>query len=161
MKWIKRQDNFSAEHFSLLKNDSVVLDLKFNLHTNTARVECGGNKRAFMIEEGGLFRNSVVFRNEYGIEIGYLHFENTNGTEGFVQMEDEKFNFTINSDAQSKITFFIDDSPAPAGTCLLPEKNAFNFSRNNGSAKTPLRSALLLVMGWYFYQPLLRTADVV
>ena len=54
MKWIKNQNGPSFEHYSLLKNDKAVLELRFNYHTNTARVECEDEKRAFMIDNGVL-----------------------------------------------------------------------------------------------------------
>jgi hypothetical protein len=155
MRWVKRPDNFSIEHYSLLNEESAVLELKFNHQTNTARVDSGGHKRAYMIEEAGLFRNGIVFRNEYGIEIGYLHFENA-GTGGYVQMEDEKYNFTISNTASPKIVFYHAGSAVPVSTCGLPPNEVLSFLINEGLKKNPMQSALLLVMGWYLYSPVLK-----
>jgi hypothetical protein len=152
MKWVKRPDNFSIEYYSLLKNDLPVLELKFNHHTNTARIEYDGRKRAFMIEEAGLFRNGIVFRNEYGVEIGYLHFENI-VTEGYVQMEDEKFSFAINNSVSPKIVFYSAESPVPVATCMLPPREVLSFAISGNLKKNPMQSAMLLVMGWYLYLP--------
>lgn len=155
MRWVKRPDNFSIEHYSLLKDELPVLELKFNHHTNTARVEADGSKRAFMIEEAGLFRNGIVFRNEYGIEIGYLHFE-TAANEGYVQIEDEKLSFVINNTVSPNIVFYAAESPVPVATCGLPQKDVLSFSVHNNLKKNPMQTAMLLVMGWYLYKPVLK-----
>jgi hypothetical protein len=161
MRWVRKQNNFSIEHFSLLKGDSPVLDFKFSPDSNTARVECEGRKRVFIIEYGGLFRNSIIFRNEYGIEIGHLHFENAGGTEGYVQMEDERFSFKINDGTLPKIIFYSGNSPSPAGSCLLPDRKTMNAALNDKLNKNHLQSSLMLVMGWYLYLPIVKKATVI
>jgi hypothetical protein len=156
MRWVKKQEAFFAEHFSLLNEDSPVLELRFNAHTNTARVECDGEKRAFMIEYGGLFRNSILFKNEYGYEIGHLHVENNNGAEGYVQIENERFSYAVNNTSLPKLDFYNTDSVAPVGSCLLPDKSVAGFSKTIDFRKQPLNAALILLVGWYLCLPLLK-----
>jgi hypothetical protein len=159
MQWVKRQDNFSIQHFSLLKDDATVLELKFYHQTNTARVEYNGRKRAFMIEEAGLFRNGIVFRNEYGVEIGYLHFEGS-ATEGYVQIEGEKFSFAISNAPLPEIVFYTSETHTPVATCALPARDVLNFSPKGNNRKSPLQSAMLLVIGWYLYVPVIKGLSV-
>jgi hypothetical protein len=149
MRWIKNQNGPSFEHYSLLKNDAAVLQLKFNYHTNTARIECEGEKRAFMIDNGTIHRNKILILNEYGFEFGQLYYEIEQSREGYVQIENKELSYVIETSNQPRILFYDETSPTPVYNCLLPENAAISFSLNQNMKNNPVSAALLLLLGWY------------
>ena len=156
MKWIKNQNGPSFEHFSLLENDSAVLQLKFNYHTNTARIEYEDEKRAFMIDNGTILKNKILILNEYGFEFGQLYYENEHSREGYVQIENKEFSYVIEASHQPRILFYDETSPTPVHHCVLPEKAAIAFSLNQHIKNNPVSAALVLLLGWYLFLPVLK-----
>ena len=156
MKWIQNQNGPSFQHYSLLKNDNRVLDLKFNYHTNTARIEFEGEKRAFMIDNGALLKNKILILNEYGLEFGQLTYENELSSEGYIQIENKEFRYVVDSSNQSRLAFYDDSSPAPINTCTLPDQSAVDFSLNKNIKNSPASAALMLLLGWYLHLPVLK-----
>ena len=156
MKWIKNQNVHSFEHYSLLENDGVVMELRFNYHTNTARVECEGEKRAFMIDNGALLKNKILILNEYGFEFGQLSYENDHSSEGYIQIEDKELRYVIDPSNQPRVLFYDESSPAPMSNCNLPERSAIDFSLNQNIKNNPVSAALMLLLAWYLYMPVLK-----
>lgn len=156
MKWVKNQDALSSEHYTLLTKDSPALELKFNYHTNTARVAFEGEKRAFMIDNGALLRNKILILNEYGLEFGQLSYENDLSSEGYILIENKEFRYVIDSSAQPKIMLYDESSPAPISSCMLPEQKAVDFSLNKNIKNNAVNAALILLASWYLYLPVLK-----
>jgi len=149
MKWIMNQNALSFEHYTLLEKDTPVLDLKFNYHTNTARISLEGEKRAFMIDNASALKNKILILNEYGLEFGQLSYENEISSEGFIQIENKEFRYVIDSSGHPRILFYNESSQAPVVSCLLPERKAVDFSLNKNIKNNATSAALILLMGWY------------
>jgi hypothetical protein len=157
MKWIKNQNGPYFEHYSLQKDDKTVLELKFNYHTNTARAQWEGEKRAFMIDNSASLKHKILVLNEYGFEFGQLNYENELSAEGFIQIENKELRYVINTSVAPRIILYNESSPAPVVSCILPEKSAVDFSLNKNIKNSPVNGALMLLLGWYLNLPVLRT----
>jgi len=155
MKWIMNPTALSFEHYTLFEKDAPVLDLKFNYHTNTARISLEGEKRAFMIDNASSLRNKILLLNEYGLEFGQLSYENEISSEGFVQIENKELRYVIDSSIQPRVIFYNESSPVPVISCLLPERKAIDFSLNKNIKNNVASAALILLMGWYLRVPVL------
>src|SRR6188474_785021 len=83
------------DSYELKENDDTVLEIRYKPDMHTARVVTHEERRVLIIENEGLLRIKMAIKNEYGIRIGSLIFDNFSDTHGSVEMEDNKFRFII------------------------------------------------------------------
>ena len=90
---IKRIPGLDSYH--LKENDNTVLEIRYKPDMHTARVVTHEERRVLIIENEGLLRIKMVIKNEYGIQIGLLTYDNFSDTHGSVEIENARFRFSI------------------------------------------------------------------
>ena len=154
MKWAYVKNSGTADYYTLLNNNIPVLEMKYNHHTDTARVNYKEEKRAFMIHRNDDIKNRVCLQNEYGFNIGFLAYENLSEHEGIVEMENEKYRFTVGSYTPPKFSVYNESSITPLASVEIARGTSIPDSTNNRLfEKSFLHAALLLVLCWYLYLP--------
>jgi len=83
------------DRYELKENDDTVLEIRYKPDMHTARVLTHLERRVLIIENEGLLRIKMAIKNEYGIRIGSLTYDNFSDTHGSVEIEDLKFRFHI------------------------------------------------------------------
>jgi len=156
MKWVYVKSTATVDHYTLLKDDSPFLQLKYNHHTDTARVNYNEEKRAFMIQPNDEIKNRICLQNEYGFDLGYLAYDHLSEYEGLVQMEDKKYRFKAEPGISAKLLVYQESSIAP----LVSYEISGNTLNNRLFEKSPLQAALLLVLCWCLYLPVKNKAAV-
>lgn len=147
MKWETVTSGIGHMVYALWNNGRKLLTLDFH-STNYARIECDGEKRAFMIRYEGFLKNKLVMRNEYGIRIGHVSSENN---ENFISLNDERLFYTITNEKEPRAIIYKESKEKPLAVCAL----------NLGNDKSILPSAnlsvthqsLLLALCWYLFLP--------
>lgn len=161
MKWAYVKNSGTADYYTLLKNNTPVLEMKYNHHTDTARVNYKEEKRAFMIHLNDDIKNRVCLQNEYGFNIGFLAYEQLSQHEGIVQIENEKYRFAPEPAIPGKFFVYNESLITPlanfeitGGTTMPDSANSRLFE------KSYLHAALLLVLCWFLYIPVKSSASV-
>jgi len=91
----------------LLKEDgTTVLKLQYKQDRHTARIETGNEKRVLMIENEGLLRTRLILKNEYGIRIGSMTFDNFSDTHGSVEIENTKYRFFMTNKPDPELNIY-------------------------------------------------------
>src|SRR4030095_16170681 len=85
------------DRYELKENDDTVLEIRYKPDMHTARVLTHQERRVLIIENEGLLRIKMAIKNEYGIRIGSLTFDNFSDAHGSVEIEDTKYRFSIQS----------------------------------------------------------------
>jgi hypothetical protein len=156
MKWIRNSNDSVNEHYILVKENDPVLKLKFNTHTNTARVQCDNEKRAFIIQRAGLPKNKVFIQNEYGFDMGQLVYENNSGNAGVVQIEHKRYKYNLHTAPLIGVKIYRESDNLPVVNCELDNSEIIpstDFSNNHIFEKSYIHAALLMVLCWYLFLP--------
>lgn len=83
------------DSYELKENDDTVLEIRYKPDMHTARVVTHAERRVLIIENEGLLRIKMAIKNEYGIRIGSLTYDNFSDTHGSVEIEKTKYRFRI------------------------------------------------------------------
>ena len=83
------------QDYLLKEDDNTVLKLRYKQDMHTARVETEKERRVLIIDNEGLLRTKLVLKNEYGIRIGSMTYDNFSHTQGTVEIENTKYRFFI------------------------------------------------------------------
>lgn len=154
MKWIVVSKTSEQELYELWLKDKKVMALEFHPSTNSARISSDEEQRVFHLRKEGLLKNKTVLRNEYGIRIGRLGYEKWDANHGYVELGNEKFNYTIGNNPMAELRISRDNSEEPLVVCGLKVKNdstPVHFSNQN--ELSPSEYMLLLSLCWYIVLP--------
>ena len=154
MQWQSVKSTTGQREYALWHNSKKVILLTFHPSSNSARVESAKEKRVFLIRNEGFLKNKTVMRTEYGIRIGQLRFENK---ENFVEINDEKFFYTIREDLVPEVVIYKESKEEPFMVCSL-NIDSTHFTQNK-TLPASLESGLLLSMCWYLMMPSLKEKE--
>ena len=83
------------DRYELKENDNTVLEIRYKPDMHTARVVTHEERRVLIIENEGLLRIKMAIKNEYGVSIGSLSYDNFSDTNGSVEFEKTRYRFRI------------------------------------------------------------------
>ena len=83
------------QDYLLKEDDKTVLKLCYKNDLHTARVQTENERRVLTIDDEGLLKTKSVLKNEYGIRIGSLNYDNFSDTQGSVDIENIKYRFIV------------------------------------------------------------------
>ena len=139
-KKISGQDNYQ-----LRENDNSVIEITYKPETHNARVETNSERRVLIIEDEGLLRIKMAIKNEYGIRIGSLSYDNFSDTHGIVEIEDNKFRFVIQHEPAPELHIYKGSHRNLIYSCQL------SFDVNSlKEAKSHFASSIITVT-WYLF----------
>lgn len=152
MKWTVVSKSAKQEVYHLVNKDNIVLTLEFHPFTNAARIKTTGEKRVFQIRKEGFLRNKTVLRNEYGVRIGQLDYEKSNSNEGNIELNDEKFSYSVQNNSQSEILIYRENKEEPLAVCgLKTDEGKHSIKPKN--KLSPSQHFLLMSLCWYLFLP--------
>lgn len=154
MKWISvNKEKQKNNAYELWYNDKKILSLSFSNITKIARIETDSDKRVFFVEKKGFLQNKTVIRNEYGIKLGQLSSEKNAADEGSIEMDGNKYGYSLNGDNEAAITVFGNDTTVsrPFLYCNLPAviDNATALVKRSISFHDTKVPFLLMALCWY------------
>jgi hypothetical protein len=142
MNIISLQNNPGQQDYLLKEDDRTVLKLRYNNDRHIARVETGKEKRVLIIEEQGLLRTLLVLKNEYGVRIGSLHYDNFSATHGTVDIENTKYRFDLKQNGSPELHVYERSRRNLIYSCQLIIEN------NNSKAVV---ASLVIAITWYLF----------
>src|SRR5512138_3736374 len=134
----------SQEHqeYLLKEDEKTVLKLRYKNDRHIARVETENERRVLMIEDEGLLRTLLVLKNEYGVRIGSLNYDNFSDTHGVVDIENVKYRFYVRNAESPELSIYKGSRKNLIYSCQLS---------NEQSSSKPARASLIISVSWYLF----------
>jgi hypothetical protein len=93
MKWIRTSQNPRQEIYELWRKEEKQLAINYHPAMGSLRIIVENEKRVFLLSREGLLRQKTVLRNEYGIKMGQLIYEDA--AKGQLELNNQKFLFGL------------------------------------------------------------------
>lgn len=130
----------------LLKEDGkTVLKLRYKKDVHTARVETEKERRVLIIDDEGLLKTKSVLKNEYGIRIGSLNYDNFSDTHGLVDIEKIKYRFIVKKGEVTELNIYKGSRRNLVYNCQLL------FDDTSSRIKGSQTASLIIAVSWYLF----------
>lgn len=144
MRWESIKSATDQKEFILWHNNKKAISLVFHLATNSARIETAGEKRVFQVRREGFRRNRTAMRNEYGVLIGLIRYENK---EPLIELNNERFSYHFRNNPLPELVVSKEATEKPFAVCTM---NILSESLSTSKpVSSNLESCLLLSLCWY------------
>lgn len=98
MKWLSITTRAQEKIYELWNSKKKLLALAYHPASGTLRVSADDEKRVFLIGREGFLRRRTVLRNEYGIRIAQLTYDNNQDNQGMIDVNGEDFSYMLQND---------------------------------------------------------------
>ena len=143
------------DNYQLKENNDIVLEINYKPETHIARVETNNERRALIIENEGLLRIKMVVKNEYGVRIGSLTYDNFSDTHGSVEIEDARFRFVIQQEPKPELHIYKGSRRNLIYNCDL------FFDDDHSKEIRSLSAASIIAVSWYLFSKAVVTEKAV
>lgn len=138
--------NVSGQQDYILKEgDKTVLRLRYKNDLHTARIETENERRVLMIEDEGLLRTKLVLKNEYGVRIGSLMYDNFSTAQGTIEIEHTKFRFFIDHNSNPTLHIYKGSRRNEIYNCEL------SFDDHDPKVVKSQPPAFTMALSWYLF----------
>ena len=138
--------NIAGQQDYLLKEDgNTVLKLRYKKDLHTARVETEKERRVLIIDDEGLLKTRLILKNEYGVRIGSLSYDNFSDTHGSVEIENIKYRFVITHGAAPELKIYKGSRRNLIYSCQL------SFDDDNSKKANLQPSSFIIAVSWYLF----------
>lgn len=145
MNIVSVNNSTSQQDYLLKEDDKTVLKLRYKDDVHIARVETENQRRVLIIEDEGLLRTLLVLKNEYGVRIGSLNYDNFSAYHGSVDIENTKYRFDVKESATTELHIYKGSRKTLIYSCQL----LFDDYKSKG-VKQALAS-LIISVTWYLF----------
>jgi hypothetical protein len=132
------------DSYQLKENDNTVLEIRYKPDMHTARVVTHEERRVLILENEGLLRIKMVIKNEYGIQIGSLTYDNFSDTHGLVEFENTRFRFSIQHVPVPELHIY-------KGRRDLIYSCQLSFDDNNVKEAKSQSASFIIAVSWYLF----------
>ena len=132
------------DSYQLKENDNTVLEIRYKPDMHTARVVTHEERRVLIIENEGLLRIKMAIKNEYGIQIGSLVYDNFSDTQGSVEIENTRFRFSIQHTPVPELHIY-------KGRRNLIYSCQLSFDDNNTKEAKSQSASFIIAVSWYLF----------
>jgi hypothetical protein len=132
------------QDYVLKEDDKTVLKLRYKKDLHTARIETEKERRVLIIDNEGLLKTRLVLKNEYGIRIGSLNYDNFSDTHGSVDIENIKYRFIIQYGEKTELNIYKGSRRNLIYNCQL------SFDNNSKEVRSQ-SSSLIIAVSWYLF----------
>jgi len=142
MNIVSVNSNQDQQDFLLKEDDKTVLKLRYKNDLHIARVETEKEKRVLIVDNEGLLRTMLILKNEYGIRIGSLNYDNFSDSHGIVDIENTKYRFSVSQTATPELYICKGSKKNLIYSCSLPVSDK--------NSKVAFAS-LIIAVSWYLF----------
>jgi uncharacterized UPF0146 family protein len=135
------------ESFQLKENDDTVLEICYKTELHTARVRTNNERRVLIIEDESFLKIKLAIKNEYGVPIGSLTWDNFSDTQGSVEIEGIKFRFIIADESSPYLEIYKNRKLIYSCQMAL-DKSSIKEMRSHSSSS-------VIAVTWYLCQKML------
>jgi len=133
------------QDYLLKEDDKTVLKLCYKKDLHTARVETEKEKRVLIIDDEGLLKTKSVLKNEYGVRIGSLNYDNFSDSQGSVDIDNIKYRFKLKNGETPELNIYKGSRRNLVYNCQLVSEDI--SSRIKGSQT----ASLIIAVSWYLF----------
>ena len=133
------------QDYLLKEEDKTVLKLRYKQDLHTARLETEKERRVLLIEDEGLLRTRLILKNEYGVRIGSLTYDNFSDTHGSVEIENTRYRFIVQHGSAPELNIYKGSRRNLIYTCQL------SFDDDNSKAAKVRPSSFIIAVSWYLF----------
>jgi hypothetical protein len=133
------------QDYLLKEDDKTVLKLRYKKDLHTARVETEKERRVLIIDDEGLLKTKSVLKNEYGIRIGSLNYDNFSDTNGLVDIENIKYRFIVKNGEVPELNIYKGSPRNLVYNCQLV------FDDISSRIKGSQTASLIIAVSWYLF----------
>ena len=133
------------QDYLLKEDDKTVLKLCYKKDLHTARVETEKERRVLIIDDEGLLKTKSVLKNEYGVRIGSLNYDNFSDSQGSVDIENIKYRFNVKNGEAPELNIYKGSRRNLVYNCQLVSDDI--SSRIKGSQT----ASLIIAVSWYLF----------
>ena len=138
--------NISGQQDYILKeDDKTVLKLRYKKDLHTARIETETERRVLIIDDEGLLKTKSVLKNEYGIRIGSLNYDNFSDTQGSVDIEGVKYRFIVKNGEVPELNIYKGSRRNLVYSCQVV------FDDISSRIKGSQTASLIIAVSWYLF----------
>lgn len=130
--------------YELKENDNTVLEIRYKPDMHTARVVTHQQRRVLIIENEGLLRIKMAIKNEYGVRIGSLTYDNFSDTHGSVEFERTKYRFRIQHTPAAELHIY-------KGRRELVYSCQLSFDDNHSKEAKSQSASFIIAVTWYLF----------
>ena len=131
--------------YKLMENENTVLSVRYKPELHTARVESEKGQRILIIDNEGLLRNKKAIKNEYGVKIGSLHFDNFSDHSGVIEFDNSKYKFDIVKQPVSELHIYNHSKSKLIYKCNIA------IDKSNDELSNDQNSSFLIAVSWYLF----------
>ncbi len=106
MKWLSITTRVQEKIYELWNSKEKLLALAYHPASGTLRISADDEKRVFLIGREGFLRRRTVLRNEYGIRIAQLIYDNNQDNQGTIDAYGEDFTYILHDDPNPKASIY-------------------------------------------------------
>ncbi|HET6722947.1 MAG TPA: hypothetical protein VFH07_09370 [Chitinophagaceae bacterium] len=132
------------DSYELKENDDTVLEIRYKPDMHTARVVTHAERRVLIIENEGLLRIKMAIKNEYGIRIGSLSYDNFSDTHGSVEIEKTRYRFRIQHTPAPELHIY-------KGRRDLIYSCQLSFDDNHLKEAKSQSASFIIAVSWYLF----------
>ena len=132
------------QDYLLKEDENTVLKLRYKKDLHTARVETERERRVLIIDDEGLLKTRLILKNEYGVRIGSLSYDNFSDTHGSVEIENIKYRFVITHGSTPELNIYKGSRRNLIYTCQL------SFDDNSAGVRSQ-PSSFIIAVSWYLF----------
>jgi len=99
-----------------------------------------------IIDDEGLLKSRLILKNEYGVRIGALSYDNFSDTHGSVEIENIKYRFIITHGAAPELKIYKGSRRNLIYSCEL----SFDDDKNSKAVKFQ-PSSFIIAVSWYLF----------
>ena len=143
---IVSQKNVPGQHDYLLKEDNkTVLKFSYKQERHTARVETENERRVLIIDDEGLLKTRLILKNEYGVRIGSLAYDNFSDTQGSVDIENTRYRYVVQNGNKTELNIYKGSRRNRIYNCQL------SFDNYNLKELRSQLASLIIAVSWYLF----------
>jgi hypothetical protein len=124
MKWLSIPGNSRYEIYELWNSKEKLLTMGHDPDKGTLRITANNEKRFFSIGKKGFLRSRMVLRNEYGVTMGELTFENAQANQRRMEIHDEEFTSLAQNSLAPKVAIYRNNEMLTV--CELPDASKYH-----------------------------------
>ena len=98
-----------------------------------------------MIDDEGLLKIKSVLKNEYGVRIGSLNYDNFSDSHGTVDIENIKYRFTVKNSKTPELNIYKGSRRDLVYNCQLV------FGDISSKIKGSQTASLIIAVSWYLF----------